>query len=176
MKLLLTTVLIVICYGVSFSQEETVQHVKKIRGAIMMAQSYIPTAKGGGENVYVIPTWAADLDYFWHKRWSVAIQADIKILDFEVEHDKIILERNFPITVAGVLHYHLQHHWSFFTGPGAELEQSGNIFLFKAGTEYSFEVSETFEVAIVLAYENRNAIYDGISLGVALNLQLWNKK
>jgi len=116
-----------------------------------------------------------DVDYFFHRRWSVAFQGDIKVQRFEVEKDELILERSYPVAFAGVIHFHALRHWSFYAGPGYELEKSENLFLIKIGTEYSFEVSEDFEIAINLAYENKEEIYDGWTLGVAFNKRIWVK-
>jgi hypothetical protein len=163
--------------GVVFAQEEKSDtHTSKIRGAIMMGNSRIPHAYEGGKSVTVIPVWGFDLDYYFHQRLSVGLQADIKLQSFEVEEEStVILERNHPVSLALVGHYHALRNWSFYAGPGIELEQSENLFLLKVGTEYSFEISEQFEIALNLIYENRNEIYDGFTFGVAFNKLLWKK-
>jgi hypothetical protein len=99
-------------------------HKPKIRGAIMMANSHVPKSFEGDKKIAVIPTWGVDVDYFFHPRWSVAMQADIKIQDFDVEVEEQDLERIMPVALAGVLHYHALRHWSFYTGPGVELEKT----------------------------------------------------
>jgi hypothetical protein len=70
-------------------EKEDVENKPKIRGAIMMANSYSPKTFEGGTKVTVIPTWGFD-----------------------------------------------------------------------AGTEYSFENTENFEIAHNLIYENKNEVYD----------------
>jgi len=108
----------------------------------MMANSHVPKRVDGDKKVAVIPTWGFDVDYFFHPRWSVAVQGDLKLHSFEIEHDGVVLERNYPVSFAGVIHYHALRHWSFYAGPGYEFEKSENLFLVKIGTEYSFEISE----------------------------------
>jgi hypothetical protein len=148
----------------------------KIRGAIMMANSHVPKSFEGEKKLIIIPTWGIDVDYFFHPRWSAALQADILLQDFEVEVEEKELERNIPIAMVGVLHYHALRHWSFYIGPGIELEKSENLFLVRVGTEYSFEITENFEVALNLIYENKDEVYDTWTFGIAFNKKLWEKK
>jgi hypothetical protein len=75
-----------------------------------------------------------------------------------------------------VLHYHALRHWSFYLGPGYELESHGNLFLLRAGTEYSFEITKDFEIALNLLYENKDEVYDTWTFGIAFNKKLWEKK
>jgi len=86
------------------------------------------------------------------------------------------LERSFPIAIAGVIHYHALRHWSFYVGPGYEFESHKNLFLVKGGTEYSFEITEDFEIALNLIYENKDGVYDAWTFGIAFNKKLWEKK
>jgi hypothetical protein len=158
-------------------EKEAEEHKPKIRGAIMMANSHIPKAYEGEKKVTIIPTWGADVDYFFHPRWSVALQADIKLQSFEVEEENnVFLERSYPFAFATVLHYHALRHWSFYMGPGYELESHENLFLVRAGTEYSFEITEDFEIALNLIYENKEEVYDAFTFGIAFNKKLWQKK
>lgn len=152
------------------------EHKPKIRGAVMMANTHVPHATAGGKKVSVIPVWGFDVDYYFRPRWSVAIQGDIKLQSFEVEDGETLLERSFPFALTGVLHYHALRHWSFYAGPGIELESHKNLFLIKAGTEYSFEITEEFEIALNLIYENKQDVYDAWTFGIAFNKKLWEKK
>ncbi len=147
----------------------------RIRGAVMMANSHVPQALHQGSEKTIIPTWGFDFDYFFHRRWSAAIQADIKLQSFEIEDGSVALERTNPIAFAGVVHYHALRHWSFYTGPGYELEHHKNFFLVKFGTEYSFEVTEKFEIALNLIFENKEGVYDTWTFGVAFNKLLWKR-
>jgi len=148
----------------------------RIRGAIMMANAHVPQASEGEKKIAIIPTWGFDVDYVFHKRWSVALQSDIKIQSFEIENEDVILERTNPVALAAVLHFHCQRNWSFYFGPGYEFEQHENFFLVKVGMEYSFEITEDFEIALNLIYENKEEVYDGITFGIAFNKKLWEKK
>jgi hypothetical protein len=155
---------------------ESEEFKPKIRGAVMMANSHVPKATEGGKSVHIIPTWGFDVDYFFHPRWSVAIQGDVKLQSFEVEEDNVELERSYPLAIVAALHYHALRHWSFYAGPGVELESHENLFLVRAGTEYSFEITEDFEIALNLIYENKQEVYDAWTFGVAFNKKLWEKK
>ncbi|HTF17902.1 MAG TPA: hypothetical protein VK658_07505 [Chryseolinea sp.] len=148
----------------------------KIRGAIMMANTHVPNATEGGKKVSIIPTWGFDVDYYFHRRWSVAIQGDIELQSFEVEDNNVEVERSFPFAVAAVIHYHALRHWSFYLGPGYEFESHKSFFLIKTGTEYSFEITEDFEIALSLAHENKEDVYDSWTFGVAFNKRLWSGK
>ncbi|HWA34827.1 MAG TPA: hypothetical protein VG737_11880 [Cyclobacteriaceae bacterium] len=159
--------------GMAHAQQE--EHRPQIRGAIMMANSHVPSAIEGPLSGVIIPVWGFDVDYFFHRRWSVALQGDIKLQSYEVEDGDTYLVRTNPVALTGVLHYHLIRKWSFFFGPGYELEKHKNLFMLKTGTEYSFEVTEKFEIALNLSYENKQGIYDAITFGVAFNKRLWQK-
>jgi len=175
---LLISMLLLLYAGVALAQENEKEEFKpKIRGAIMMANSHIPKAFEGDKKVTVIPTWGFDVDYFFHPRWSVALQGDIKLQSFAIEEENnTSLERSFPVALATVLHYHALRHWSFYIGPGYELESHENFFLVRAGTEYSFEITEDFEIALNLLYENKDEVYDTWTFGIAFNKKLWEKK
>lgn len=150
--------------------QETPEHQPKLRGAVMMAYSWIPHAVEGGKSVAVIPTFGFDVDYYFHRRWSAAVQVDVKLQSFEVEEkNNVILDRSYPVSLAVLGHYHALRHWSFYLGPGIEVEQHKNLFLVKLGTEYTFEVNENFEIALNFIYENREELYDGFTFGVAFN-------
>jgi hypothetical protein len=174
---LMLSMLLLLSAGAALAQEKEEEEFKpKIRGAIMMANSHIPKAFEGEKKVTVIPTWGFDVDYFFHPRWSVALQGDIKLQSFEIEEKNGSLERSFPVALATVLHYHALRHWSFYIGPGYELESHENFFLVRAGTEYSFEITEDFEIALNLLYENKDEVYDTWTFGIAFNKKLWGKK
>lgn len=174
--LLLLSILLIIGSTVFAQEEEFEPHKPKIRAAILMANSHVATSVNGERKSILIPTWGFDVDYFFHPRWSVALQGDVKVQSFEVEDEGVLLERSFPATIAGVLHFHALRHWSFFAGPGYELEKNENLFLIKLGTEYSFEITEDFEIALNLAFENKEEVYDSWTFGVAFNKKIWEKK
>jgi hypothetical protein len=156
-------------------ESESKAHQQKIRGAIMMANSHIPKATEGENEIVIVPVWGFDVDYFFHPRWSVAIQGDVKLQSFEVEYEGVELERSYPFASTLVLHYHALRHWSFYAGPGYEFESHKNLFLMKLGTEYGFEITEDFEIALNLMYENKDGVYDGWTFGIAFNKKLWEK-
>jgi len=161
----------------AYAQESVVEEFKpKIRGAVMMANSHVPNATEGDKKVAIIPTWGFDFDYFFRPRWSIALQGDIKLQSFEIEDHGVALERTNPFAIAAVIHYHALRHWSFYLGPGFEFESHKNFFMVKAGTEYSFEITENFEIALNLIYENKDDVYDAWTFGIAFNKKLWEKK
>jgi outer membrane receptor for Fe3+-dicitrate len=178
MKKILLFILLAIVNGVScLAQEnESDEHFPMVRGAVMMANSHVPQATEGGKKVAVVPTWGIDLDYFFNSRWSVDVQSDIKLQSFEVEDNNAILQRTNPFSISTVVHYHFPKHWSFFAGPGYEFEKTKNLFIVKAGTEYSFEVSDTFEIGLNLIYENKQEVYDNYTFGITFNKKLWEKE
>jgi len=175
-KLFILLVLSSFAKFVTAQEAENKEHKPKIRGAIMIANSHVPSATEGGKEVAIIPAWGFDVDYFFHPRWSVALQGDVKLQSFEIEREQAELERTYPFATALVLHYHAKRHWSFYAGPGYEFERHENLFLVKLGTEYSFEITENFEIALNLMYENKEGVYDAWTFGIAFNKKLWEKK
>jgi len=178
MKLKLVTLLLLLfqfCVAAMAQEKEAEPFVPKIRGAVMMLNSHIPKATEGGKKIAVTPGWGFDVDYMFRKWCSVAVQTDVKLQSFEVEDDNVELQRSFPFAMAGVIHFHPLRHWSFYTGPGYEIEKHENLFLIKAGTEYSFEINKNFEIALNLIFESRIGVYDAWTFGIALNRKLWEK-
>jgi hypothetical protein len=158
-------------------EEKDEPFVPKIRGAIMMANSHVPSATQGGKEVIIIPMWGFDVFYSFHKRWSIGIQTDVKLQSFEVEDEnQLALSRSFPVSLALIGQYRAFKHVSFYLGPGIEIEKSRNLFMVKAGLEYNFEISEQFEIGLGLIYENRAEVYDGYSFGITFSKKLWEKK
>lgn len=158
------------------AQDKSEEFHNQIRGAIMMANSHVPQAINGKYANSIIPAWGIDVDYSFHRHWTVAIQGDIKLQSFEVEDGNALLQRTNPVSLAGVIHYHFIPRWSLYAGPGYEFEKHENLFIMKIGTEYSFEINEAFEIALNLNYENKEGIYDSWTFGIAFNKKLWEKK
>jgi hypothetical protein len=46
----------------------------------------------------------------------------------------------------------------------------------RIGTEYSFEITENFEIALNFIYENKDEVFDALTFGIAFNKKLWEKK
>jgi len=167
--------------GSVYAQEEEParkegEHKPQIRGAIMMANSHVPKSFEGDKKVAVLPTWGVDVDYFFHPRWSAAVQADIILQDFEVEIENAVLERVTPVALLGALHYHALRHWSFYLGTGVELAKDENFFMMRLGTEYSFEITENFEIGLNLIFDNKDEVYDTWTFGIAFNKKLWGRE
>ncbi|TFV97737.1 hypothetical protein E4S40_03580 [Algoriphagus kandeliae] len=183
MRKILLAILFFNVWQIGFSQEIESEKSKEeeeefspiIRVALITGNSHVPNAFEGEKQVSIIPYWGFDVDYFVHPRWSFAIQGDLKLQSFEVEHEGVALERSYPFSLATVAHYHFKRHWSVYFGPGWEFEKNENLFLWKLGSEYSFELTETFEIALNLSYENKQEIYDSWNFGIAFNKLIWKK-
>jgi hypothetical protein len=150
---------------------------QQLRGAVMMAYSHIPQAFEGDKKVAIIPTWGFDIGYHFNPNWAVYAQADLKMQSFEVEdNQQVVLTRNYPFSVAVVGQFEVLDRWAVFVGPGIELERTKNLWIFKIGTEYNFEMTEKLEIGVGLIYENRQELYDGWTFGVTFNYRLWKPK
>jgi len=170
--------LLLFCSVLSIAQtEEQKSRFPELRGALIMGNSHIPQATEGGKSVVVIPTWGIDLDYVFNQKWAVGFQTDIKLQSFVVEDkNNIELARNYPASFTIVGLFRPLPHLAVFTGPGIEYEESKSLWIFKLGAEYIYEFSEKFELGVGLIYENREELYDGITLGVSFNFLLANRK
>jgi hypothetical protein len=175
LKLSLIVLLISLTFR-SFAQEKNNEDFQsEIRGAIMMANSHVPTANIKGSEIVIIPTWGIDVDYRFHRSWSIDLQCDIKLQSFEVEDGETSLKRTNPISLTSVIHYYTPKHVSFYSGAGIEFEKQDNLFVFKIGAEYDFEISDKFEIALNLIYESKEAVYDSWTFGILFNKRLWGK-
>lgn len=146
-----------------------------IDASIMMANSHVPSAIDGNKKNIIFPTWGLDINYHFFKRWAVSFQSDVKLQSFEVEENDVILKRHYPFTSAIVIHGYVMEHWSFYVGPGYEFESHRNLLVLKSGSEYNFEITDNFEIALNLSYENKQQIYDSWTFGVSFTKKLWEK-
>ena len=60
------------------------------------------------------------------------------------------------------------HHLAFILGAGEELAKEGNLFLVRAGAEYSIHISGPWETSGSLAYDFRFNAYDSWTLAFGI--------
>jgi hypothetical protein len=58
--------------------------------------------------------------------------------------------------------------WSWWPGPGYELESTESFFLFRAGLEYEFEITHHWDISPAFIYDSRLGAYDTwtVALGI----------
>lgn len=180
MKKKLNILILLLCAFTALVRAQTHEaqdsHEKMWRGALMMANAHVPTQVPSQKYFSVFPAYGADVDYFFHKHWSVAAQGHVILQNYTVHDGHGSLERTYPVSVALAMHYHFVKHWSMYLGPGYEIDKHQDLFLLKLGTEYSFEVTPDFEIGINLMYENKWEIYDSWMFGIAFNKRLGTGK
>lgn len=89
------------------------------------------------------------LDYFrlLSEKWRVGIK-----LDYELGHyiipKKDNLKRENVFIVTPVAGFTFLPKWGLYAGPGIEIEESKNLFIFKLGTEYAIELGKGWEIPL----------------------------
>jgi hypothetical protein len=137
--------------------------------SIVMANTHVPSAALDGRAIAIVPTWGTELAYHVSDQWLIAYLSDLQLQSFEVDEGEVKLERHFPWVNAIVGKYNLASRWTLILGPGIEIEKNRNLFVFKTGVEYVFEVNRRFEIGLNLNYENKEQVYDSWAFGVAFS-------
>lgn len=126
-----------------FAQEETEkEEFRPHEIAIAIGLTHIPTAFKEEEvekEVYV-PTIC--LDYFYHleEKWKFGAVIDFELGEYLIDFNREDLSRENAIITAALAGYEVLPRWCILAGPGFEHEKNKDLFIFRASTEYEFEL------------------------------------
>ena len=145
----------------------TAHEFKHFRVGGMLYHTYIGTETAEGTSLLVVPSLGLDLEYWFNEAWGIGSHNDVELINFEVEkgHEHTI-ERETPVLLT------LDALWKpwkglvLLAGPGLEIEPTENLFVFRTGLEYEFELPHHWDVAPTLFYDNRLEAYDTFSIGI----------
>lgn len=134
---------------------------KNFRVAFEIGHGYIPSANPEGKNFLIIPTLGLELQYWFNKKWGIALKGDLEISNYAVE-DKAdknkFVERENPLIFAIPL---LISPWdnglTFLAGPGIELEEHENFSVFRMGVGYEFEFGKHWDFSPEFVYDLKNS-------------------
>lgn len=153
----------------AFAQEEE----PGARNTVALGIGHTMVGKGvkdGSKKWLSLPSWAIDYNFKITESWTIGLQNEIILSDFEVEtfETSEVITRTNPFSSIVVVGYHPLEALMLFVGGGAEFAAEENFVMLRVGAEPSFEINDKFELVAGLTYDFKVDGYDsfGLSLGV----------
>jgi hypothetical protein len=144
---------------------------KHTRIAMALGQAYIPKASSGDAKFVVIPTIGLDFQYWFSRRWGVALKNDIELANYIVD-DKdngLTIIRNNPVIMAlPVLFSPWDNQFTFILGPGIEIEEHENFFVFRVGVGSEFDVGSHWDFAPEIIYDLKDGHINSITFAIGI--------
>jgi hypothetical protein len=152
--------------------EETEEHEKEIRHRLMLVMGHAHISSGidreGGKSYIVVPSWGLDYDYRFAPKWGVGIHTDFVVENFEVEEEGVVKKRSRPFTMALCFIRKFGPHFSVIGGTGFEFAKEDNLYLFRLGADYGWELPNEWEVGVSLMSDFKVDAYNSWVLGIGI--------
>jgi len=117
-----------------------------------------------------LPSWELNYDYWLSDKWAIGVQTEVIIESFVIEHgDEQLLEREYPVLVAGVAIFKPFRHFSFIGGFGFEHAAEETLTATRVGVEYGTHLGSNWEVGVAATWDAKWNYYDawGLSFSVS---------
>lgn len=138
---------------------------KNFRVAFSLGHGYIPSASSEGKNFLIIPTLGLDIQYWFNKKWGIAIKNDLEISNYVVEDKNKFVERENPIIVSlPIMFSPWNKELTFIVGPGIEFEKHENFSIFRMGIGYEFEFGNEWDFSPELIYDLKNEQINSLTI------------
>lgn len=114
-----------------------------------------------------VPHWSINVDRWLTDRLAVAVQGDLVIESYKVEHGGAeLLERAYPVALVPALLWKPWHTrpWAFVGGIGAEIAGGHALALTRLGAEYGVHLGPRHEVGVALVWDNKWSWYNSFGL------------
>ncbi len=120
-----------------------------------------------------LPSWAINYNFKFSQKWAIGLHTDIIVEDFAVEEhldssSEGILERSYPIASAVMFSYKPGKHFSYMLGTGGEFAHTGNLFLFRIGVEYGYDISKDWELNANITNDLKVNAYNSWAIGLGV--------
>lgn len=148
---------------------------KHVRLALGIGHAHIPSASGYDDNYIAIPTWGFDAQYWFNEKWALGLKGDLEIATYVIENDhESEIERETPFILALPLFY---SPWEnngllFFTGPGIEIEQSHNFFVYRMGVGYEFHLAKGWDFEPEFIYDLKDGNVNSFTFAIGVGKRL----
>lgn len=160
--------------GQSHDNDEHHDHeFKRFRVAVNLAHAYMPKAATGLDGgALIIPVWGLDFQFWFNEKWGLALKNDIEIAQYVLtENDdsgEIQLREN-PLIISLPLYYSpWEGGLTFFTGPGIELEEDHNFWVYRFGLGYEFELPGHWDFAPEFVYDLKNGSINSFTIAIGV--------
>lgn len=117
-----------------------------------------------------LPSWSLNYDYWLSDKWAIGVQTDLIIESFVIEHgDEELLEREYPVLVAGVAIFKPFRHFSFVGGLGVEYAKEQTLTATRLGVEYGTHLGSNWEVGVAATWDAKWNYYDAWGLNFTVS-------
>lgn len=158
------------------SHHDSVHHdhdFKRFRAAVNLAHAYMPKATPDiDEGVLIIPVWGLDFQIWFNEHWGIGLKNDIEIAKYVLtENDEsgdTQLRKNPLIMSLPVYFSPWEGGLTFFSGPGIELEEDHNFWVYRFGLGYEFELPGHWDVAPEFVYDLKDGSFNSFTIAIGI--------
>jgi hypothetical protein len=149
MKKIICSILIVFFLSNAIYAQESESEAdggKNHKIAFVFGYTHIPSAfeEGQSEKTVFVPTIGLDYFYQLNEKWSLGFALDLELGNYLVRFNREDLARKNAIVTAVLVEYEIAPRWGILVGPGIEFEKNKNLFIFRAGLEYEFDLGKNW--------------------------------
>jgi len=152
-------------------EESEEKSEKKHSIAVLISHTQIAeTVEGEGKKSLSVPSWGLDYNYEINERWAIGLHNDIIVESFIIENSEgTEVERSSPIASAVVGMFKPIKNFSLVLGAGGEFSKEENLFLIKAGVEYSHLIlHNNWEIIASFSNDFKLDAYNSWSIGFGI--------
>lgn len=146
--------------------------------SIGLAIGHAHTFDGRDENdqrqTLALPCWSLDYNYHFSAQWALGLHTDFILEKFRIESSggDELTERSYPVAPAIIAMHNISPHWEVQLGPGIEFAKEDNVFLIRAGAEYSVDLPKEWEVFGSLCYDIKWDTYSTLTISMGISKRL----
>lgn len=154
----------------ALSQENEKEEETKHKVILLVGLTHIPETIEEGEvsNSENVPTIGLDYFYKLNPKWAIGVVVDLELGKYAVNFGGENIPRENAVVTGVVAGYTLLKGWSIYAGPGVEFESNRNLFIFRATTEYEFELGKNWGLSPGFSYDFKKE-YSTYALGVGIS-------
>jgi len=155
------------------AQESDKEAAKPHKIALVLGVTHIPDAfeEGQFEKAVYVPTIGLDYFYQLDEKWKFGLAVDLELGNYLVDFNRAPLSRENALIIVAAAGFEILPRWGIIAGPGIEFEKSKNLFIFRIGTEYEFELGNDWGLSPSLNYDFKEE-YSTWAFGIGLSKRL----
>jgi len=137
------------------AQESDKEEAKPHKIALVLGVTHIPDAfeEGQFEKAVYVPTIGMDYFYQLDEKWKLGLAIDLELGNYLVDFNREPLSRENALVTVTLAGFEILSGWGILVGPGMEFEKNKNLFIFRIGTEYEFELGNDWGLFPSLNYD-----------------------